>query len=75
MNGRVEWQTIWFTFSNEEKYANIVTTLCLSKCEKESEEMKAEVDGKPMSVNGITDELKETTLQNERRTDMRLAQP
>ena len=51
-----------FTFSNEEKYANIVTTLCLSKCEKESEEMKAEVDGKPMSVNGITDELKETTL-------------
>ena len=65
MNGRVEWSTIWFTFSDEERFANIVTTLCLSKCKKESEEkdeMKAEVDGKLMSISGITDELKETTL-------------
>lgn len=55
----------WCRLSDEEKFANIVTTLCLSKHEKESEEkdeMKEEVDGKLMSISGITDELKETTL-------------
>ena len=40
----------------------ILSPHCVSVSAKESEEMKAEVNGKPMSVNGITDELKETTL-------------
>ena len=55
----------WCRLSDEEKFASIVTTLCLSKHEKESkekDEMKTEVDGKLMSVSGVVDESKETTL-------------
>lgn len=55
----------WCRLSDEEKFASIVTTLCLSKYEKESKEkddIKTEVDGKLMSVSGIVDEPKETTL-------------
>ena len=55
----------WCRLSDEEKFASIVTTLCLSKYERESKEkddMEAEVDGKLMSVSGIVGESKETTL-------------
>ena len=55
----------WCRLSDEEKFASIVATLCLSKYEKESKkkgEMKAEVDGKLMSESGIIDGSKETTL-------------